>query len=72
MNIGIIIVAVLKGVAVTVLTEKVIINLIVALASWAVTRYGNDLTQELFEPIKEALDKRHGQSRFNLYDELRH
>ena len=70
MNVGSILVAVLFRLIKTLFSEKVVLNLVVVFASWAVSRWGNDLTKELYEPLKDALDNYQGRPG-NLYDEVK-
>jgi len=70
MNVGLILASVMSSLLRGILTEKVLINLVVILASWLASKTKNDLDDQLVGALKEALDKDHGQPK-NLYRELR-
>lgn len=70
MNLGTILVGVIARIGTALFTEKVVINLVVILASWLASKTENDLDDQLVEALKDALDKDHGQPR-NLYDDIR-
>lgn len=71
MNIGAILVGVLARIGTALLTEKVIINLVIILASWLASKTKNDLDDQLVEALKDALDKDHGKPVKNLYDQVK-
>lgn len=70
MSIGPILVSVLFNIGRTLLTEKVLTNLVVLLASWLASKTSNDLDDQIVQTIKDGLDKQNGQPR-NLYQEVK-
>lgn len=70
MSLGTILVGVVARIGKTLLTERVIINLVIVLGDWLVKRTSNDLDDKAFKVFKEALDKQYNRPT-NLYRELR-
>lgn len=68
---GTIIAKTLFGIGATLFTEKVLMNLLVILATWLARRTTNDLDDSLVQAIKEGLDKQSGQPANNLYDRVK-
>jgi len=71
MNVGAVLATVLFRIGTTLFTEKVLMNLLVVLASWLAKRTTNDLDDQLVEAVKGGLDKKSGFPAGNLYDEVK-
>lgn len=50
-----ILVALIKGVLVRIVSEKVILEVLVGLGDWAVPRTTNKLDDEIWSPVRKAL-----------------
>lgn len=70
MNVGSVLVSTLFRILRSMMTEKVLVNLVVILAEWLASRTKNDLDDRLVAAVKDALDKDQG-TPCNLYDEVR-
>jgi len=71
MNVGAVLATVLFRIGAAIFTEKVLMNLLVILASWLAKRTTNDLDDQLVEAVKEGLDKKSGTPAGNLYDAIK-
>lgn len=50
-----ILVALIKGILVRLVSEKVLLEVLVALGDWAVPRTSNQLDDEIWAPVRKAL-----------------
>lgn len=62
---------VLKTLLTTLLTEKVLMNLLVTLASWFAERTSNDLDDKIVRAISHGLEHKEGKPQGSLYGRVR-
>lgn len=65
-----VVIKVLQSVLASILTEKVLINLIILLAERVVQSTENDLDNQILREFKDALDRNHG-TPGNLYKSVK-
>ena len=62
---------ILFTVGTTLLTEKVLINLLLILASWLAKKTTTDLDDNLVVALREGLEKKNGVAQSNVYDNVK-